>query len=171
MKIDKKEIFPLIGEYLLAVGLGLFLGTIADLVTQSLVKSLFSNALACRIAEFLVCLLILAGSICVTSGRIAYKQRRVNIPATIFSLTPVLVLQLIVAFIFQFVSYISGAGFWLGVLMRHGGKGDSPFVETPSWYYLLGMIVCMIVYVAVACLAQHVGYKQRIKSSEKILKK
>ena len=82
MKIAKKDIFNQIGEYLLAVVLGLFLGTIADLVTQSLVKS--------------------------------------------------------------------------------------PFVETPSWYYLLGMIVCMIVYVATACLAQHIGYKQRIKSSEKI---
>lgn len=167
MKIDKKEIFPLIGEYLLAVGLGLFLGTIADIVIQSLVKSIFSNMLACRIAEFAVCLLVLLGSICVTSGRIAYKQKRVDIPATLLPLIPVLVLQLVVAFIFQFVSYISGAGFWLGVLMCHGGKGNNPFVETPSWYYLLGMVISMAVYMAGACVAQHIGYKQRIKSREK----
>ena len=111
MKIHKKRHISPMGDYLLAVALGLFLGTIADIVTQSLVKSLFSNVLACRIAEFLVCLLILAGSICVTSGRIAYKQKRKDMLTTMLALIPVLVLQLILAFVFQFVSYISGC--WL----------------------------------------------------------
>lgn len=171
MKIDKKEVFPLIGEYLLAVVLGLFLGTIADLVTQSLVWNLFSNALICRIVEAVVCLLILAGSICVTSGRIAYKQKRKDMLTTMLALIPVLVLQLILAFVFQFVSYISGAGFWLGVLFCHGGNGNAMYMDTPQGYFLLGMIVCMVVYCVTACVAQHVGYKQRIKSSEKILKK
>jgi len=171
MQIEKKDILPLMGEYLLAVALGLFLGTIADIVTQSLVGKLFSNVLACRIVEFAVCLLIGAGSIGVTSGRIAYKQKRMDMLATILALTPMLVLQLILALVFQFVSYISGAGFWLGVLFCHGGNGNTLYVDTPYGYFLLGMIVCMVVYGAVACMAQHIGYKQRIKNSEKIMKK
>ena len=170
MKTDKKDIFPMMGEYLMAVVLGLFLGTVVDLVIQSLVWELFSNTLACRIVESAVCLLILAGSICITSGRIAYRQKGVNRLATILALTPVLVLQLILAVAFQFASYISGAGFWLGVLFCHGGSGDAPYVDTPQGYFLLGMIVCMVVYGAVACAAQHIGYKQRLKSREKILK-
>lgn len=170
MKIDKKDIFPQMGEYLIAVVLGLFLATVADIVTQSLLMSLFSNVLACRMAEFIICLLVLVGSVCVTSGRIAYQQKRVDMLATILALTPVLVLQLILAVAFRFVSYVSGAGFWLGVLFCHGGKGNSPFAETPSWCYLLGMTICMTVYVAAACVAQHVGYKQRIKSRENIKK-
>ncbi len=174
MKIEKKaikDIFQFTGEYLLAVVLGLFLGTIADIVIQSLVWKLFSNALVCRVTEFMVCLLISAGNICVTSGRIAYKERRVNILATILALNLVLVLQLILALVFQFVSYISGAGFWLGVLFCHGGNGKAPYVDTPRGYFLLGMIVCMVVYGAVACVAQQIGYKQRIKSREKTLQK
>lgn len=170
MKIEKKDIFQLMGEYVMAVVLGMFLGTIADIVTQWLVWKLFSNALACRIVELVVCLSVLVGSICVTSGRIAYKQKRVDMLATILALTPVLVLQLILALAFQFVSYISGAGFWLGVLFCHGGNGDAPYEDTPRGYFLLGMIVCMIVYGGAACVAQHIGYKQRIKSHEKILK-
>lgn len=171
MKIKKKDIFPMMGEYLLVVVLGCFLGTMADLVTQSLAWNLSShNALICRIAEAVVYLSVLAGSIGVTSGRIAYTQNRVDTSATLLALTPVLVLQLIVAFAFQFVSYTSGAGFWLGVLFCHGGSGDAPYVDTPQGYFLLGMIVCMVVYGAVACAAQHIGYKQRLKSREKILK-
>ena len=168
MKI-KKDAFEQSGEYILAVVLGLFFGTMADMVTQSLVWHFFSNAWACRIAEALVYLLFLSASICVTSGRIAYKKKRIDIPATIFSLMPILGLQLILAFAFQFVSYISGAGFWFGVLFCHGGTGDAPYVDTPQSYFLLGMIVCMIVYVAVACIAQRIGYKQRLKSREKML--
>ena len=132
MKIDKKDIFPMMGEYLLAVVLGCFLGMIADIVIQS-----------------------------------AYKQKRVDMLATILALAPVLVLQLILAVAFQFVSYISGAGFWLGVLFCHGGNGDAPYVDTPRGYFLLGMVTCMIVYGVAACVAQHIGYKQQIKSREK----
>lgn len=170
MKLDKKDIFPMMGEYVLAIVLGCFLGAMADIVIQSLVWKLFSNALACRIAESAVCLLIMAVSICVTSGRIAYKQKRVDMLATILALTPVLVLQLMLALAFHFVSFISGAGFWLGVLFCHGGNGDAPYVDTSQGYFLLGMVVCMIVYGVVACAAQHIGYKQQIKSREKILK-
>lgn len=171
MQIEKKDILPLMGEYLLAVVLGLFLGTIADLVTQSLVWNLFSNVLTCRIVELAVCLLFVAGSIGVTSGRIAYKQKRMDMLATILALIPILVLQLILALVFRFVSYISGAGFWLGVLFCHGGNGNTLYVDTPHGYFLLGMLACIVVYGAVACLAQYIGYKQRIKSSEKIMKK
>ena len=168
MKI-KKDIFEHMGEYLLAVVLGLFLGTIIDIVTQSLVWHFFPKALACRIAEAAVCLLVLTASICVTSGRIAYKKKRIDMPATIFSLMPILCLQLLVAFAFQFVSYASGAGYWIGVLFCHKGNGDSPYVHTPQAYFLLGMIVCMIVYTAAACVAQYIGYKKRLKSRDKML--
>ena len=170
MKIGTKDIFPMMGEYFLAVVLGLFLGTITDIVLQSLLWKLFPDAFVCRIIESMICLLISSGSICVTSGRIAYKQKRVDMLATILALTPVLVLQLMLALAFRFVSYISGAGFWLGVLFCHGGNGDAPYVDTPQGYFLLGMVACMIVYGVVACAAQHIGYKQQIKSREKILK-
>ena len=43
MKIEIKDIFQWMGEYVLAVVLGLFLGTIADIVIQSLVGELFSH--------------------------------------------------------------------------------------------------------------------------------
>ena len=168
MKLDK-NIFEQLGEFLLAMVIGLFLGTIVDIVAQSLIWNLFSNVLICRVIESVVCLTILAGSICVTSGRIAYKQKRVDMLATVLALTPVLVLQLILALVFQFASYISGAGFWLGVLFRHGGNGDTPYEDTPQGYFLLGMIVCMVVYCAAACAAQHIGYKKRLKSREKML--
>lgn len=165
----KKDIFQYMGEYLMAMVVGLFLGTIIDMVIQSLVWKLFSNALVCRIVESAVCLLSVGGSICVTSGRIAYTQKRTDMSATVLSLAPVLVLQLILAAAFQFASYVSGAGFWLGVLLCHGGNGDAPYVETPRGYFLLGMILCAAVYCAAACAAQHVGYKQRLKSREKLV--
>ena len=169
MKIERKEIFQFMGEFLLAVVVGLFLGTIADIVIQSLVWNLSSNALLCRIVEVLVCLSVSAGSICVTSGRIAYNQKRVDKISTILALTPILVLQLILAVVFQYVSFISGAGFWLGVLFCHGGHGDAPYVDTPQGFFFLGMIVCLIVYIGAACIAQHIGYKLRIKSHERLM--
>lgn len=167
MKIEKKDIFQLMGEYLMAVVLGCFLGTIADIVLQSLVWKLFANALVCRIVEMVVCLSISAGIICVTSGRTAYKQKCVDMISTILALLPVLILQLILALAFRFVSFISGAGFWLGVLFCHGGNGDTPYMDTQPGYFLLGMLVCIIMYGGAACVAQHIGYKQRIKSLEK----
>ena len=168
MKI-KKSMFEQMGEYLLAVVLGLFLGTTIDIITQSLVWRFFPNAWICRIAEAAVFLLVVTVSICVTSGRIAYKKKCADMLATICSLMPVLVLQLLVAFVFHFVSYTSGAGFWFGVLFCHGGNGDALYVDTPQGYFLLGMLVCMIVYTAAACAAQHIGYKQRLKSRDKML--
>ena len=169
MKNREKDIFPLIGEYLMALALGLFLGTILDMVAQSLVWKLFSNVLICRIAESVLCLLVLSFSIGVTSSRMAYKQGRVDLTRTVLALTPVLVLQFILAFVFQFASYMTGAGFWLGVLFCHGNSGHQPFVETPSWYYLLGMAVSAIVYVATACLGQYIGKNMRMKSRKKLL--
>ena len=169
MKTEK--IFPMMGEYVLAVIIGLFIGTIVDMVVQSLVWNVSSDPLICRMIESVVCLSILSGSIAITSGRIAYKQKRVDMSATILALTPVLVVQLILALAFRFASYVSGAGFWLGVLFCHGGNGDAPYEDTPQGYFLLGMIVCMVVYCAVACVAQCIGYRQRIKSRDKILNK
>ena len=168
MKINTKDLPGLIGEYFLAFVVGLFLGMIADMVIQSLMGSI--NVLACRVAEATVCLVVLSGFLGFASGRMAYKQNRVDTGMALLALAPIVALQLLLAWIMGFVPYISGAGFWLGVLFCHGSSGDTPYVDTPQGYFLLGMVLCIVVYGAVACVGQHIGYKQRIKSRQKMMK-
>ena len=113
----------------------------------------------CRIVGYIT---VLSITMTICSSRISFKKKSFCVWETVVSAGLACIYQMLVAPIFNFAMYISGAAWYLGEIFC--GGANTPIGQVgyaPARCYVWGMLICDVFYIVAIVIGAYIGYRKR----------
>ena len=152
-------------KYLFDILLSMWIGMlIADMALPLAVRFVIYNELLDRIVRIIGFLIVVSAWLFFRSYHSFHKAALTNsnskfsIPMECIALSIAFAFHFLIACVFQFAMYVTGAGYYLGWVLYNGDQLIVHVSDVPKIFYILGTLATYPVYIAVILFGSKIGF-------------